>query len=240
MHIHETTGELYDVADYPSEKATPHALVPAAGREAGTVGSDGEDRRLDGRVEGASRSAVQRSLKQWGAGIVRRQRTRRAEKLPVLSAPQPGDTAYDTGPLTKDLRLAGPIGLRLSATSNRPETMFVVTLQDVGPDGRSPTSPPAVQLGSARSIDAAKSWGDGQGGYVLPYHPQTKATASPVPYRRGHVDTTSRSVRHSARSRKGHSLRLLDLAPGDTPHLCPRRPSCCRWRAGSTGSRTTP
>jgi predicted acyl esterase len=97
--------------------------------------------------------------------------------------------------------------------------MFVVTLQDVGPDGSITDLTAGGQLGSARSIDSARSWSDGQCGYVLPYHQQTKATASPVPT--GKVVPYDIEIRPAFSTiRKGHSLRLL-IGTGDTPHLLP-------------------
>lgn len=217
FHVEETTGARYDVAAYPSERATSQQWFLQPGKKLSPVKPTAKTGSSTVVWKGLTLSCA-RSLNQWTAGMLAKVYDE-CSKQPALSAPQPGDVTYDTGPVAKDLRLGGPIGLTLHATSNRPETMFVVTLQDVAPDGKITDLTAGGQLGSARSIEAAKSWPDGLGGYVLPYHQQTRATAQAVPV--GKVTRYDIEIRPAFSTiKKGHSLRVL-IGTGDTPHLLP-------------------
>ena len=145
--------------------------------------------------------------------------TRRAGSIGLLSMPQPGDAHFDTATLTEPMQLAGPVGLRLQATSTRPEAMFVVTLQDVAPDGKVIDITAGALLGSARAIDPAKSWPGVDGVYQLPYHPHTKAAEQRiVPGQMTTYDVELRSAYTTIPA--GHQLRVL-IQTGDLPHLLP-------------------
>lgn len=129
------------------------------------------------------------------------------------------ETTYTTEPLGEDLQLAGPIGLSLWVTSSRSETLLTVTLEDVAADGTSMDITGGAQLGSLRQLDPERSWPSPDGGYLLPYRPLTKASASRVP--------TGEPVRHDIEVRpafttvpKGHRLRLR-VSTADFPHIVP-------------------
>lgn len=217
FHVEETTGRRYDLAAYPSEQATSQQWFLQPGKKLAPVKPTVKTGASTVVWKGLTLSCA-RSLNQWTAGMLA-QVYDECSKQPMLSAPQPGDVSYDSGPLAKDLRLAGPIGLTLHASSNRPETMFVVTVQDIAPDGRITDVTAGGQLGSARSLEPAKSWSDGKGGYVLPYHQQTRATAKAVLV--GKVTRYDIEIRPAFSTiKKGHSLRVL-IGTGDTPHLLP-------------------
>lgn len=217
LHVIEPGGASYDIARYPSEQASYERYYLQAGKKLGT----------DAPTAGTGSDSIiwkplslycQRSLNQWGAGIFR-QAYETCKKYPPLATPQPGDVAYDTEPLASDLRLAGPIGLTLRATSNRPETMFIATLQEVAPNGEVTDISAGALLGSARAIDPDKSWTSIGDAYALPYHPHTKAAEQAVP--RGQVTRYDIEIRPAFQTvEKGHSLRLL-ISSGDTPHLLP-------------------
>ena len=221
LHVIEPGGASYDIARYPSEQATNERYYLQAGKKLGTEAptqAPSERSASDSIIWKPLSLYCQRSLNQWGAGIFR-QVYETCKKYPPLTTPQPGDVAYDTAPLASDLRLAGPIGLTLRATSNRPETMFVATLQDVAPNGEVTDITAGALLGSARAIDADKSWTSAGDAYALPYHPHTKAAEQSVPVRK--VTRYDIEIRPAFQTvEKGHSLRLL-IASGDTPHLLP-------------------
>jgi hypothetical protein len=217
LHVIEPGGANYDIARYPSEQATNERYYLRAGKKLGTEAPT-EQNGSDSIIWKPLSLYCQRSLNQWGAGIFR-DVYETCKKYPPLASPQPGDVAYDTGPLASDLRLAGPIGLTLRATSNRPETMFVTTLQDVAPNGEVTDITAGALLGSARAIDGAKSWPSTGDAYALPYHPHTKAAEQKVPARK--VTRYDIEIRPAFQTvEKGHSLRLL-ISSGDTPHLLP-------------------
>jgi putative CocE/NonD family hydrolase len=217
LHVIEPGGASYDIARYPSEQATYERYYLQAGKKLGTAAPTGPT-GSDSIIWKPLSLSCQRSLNQWGAGIFR-DVYETCKKYPPLSSPQPGDVAFDTGPLASDLRLAGPIGLTLRTTSNRPETMFVATLQDVAPNGEVTDITGGALLGSARAIDAEKSWTSTGDAYALPYHPHTKATEQAVPA--GKVTRYDIEIRPAFETvEKGHSLRLL-IGSGDTPHLLP-------------------
>lgn len=217
LHVEETGGQTYDLAAYPSERSTPQRWYLQPGQKLAPTRPTAKTGASTVVWKGVSLSCS-RSLGQWTAGILT-PAYEACSKIPAFSAPQPGDVVYDTGPLTKDMRLAGPIGLTLNATSTTPETMFAVTLQDVAPNGRISDLTAGGLLGSARAIDSGKSWPDGFGGYQLPYHPQTRASAQRVlPGKVTQFDVEIRPAFSTIP--KGHSLRVL-IGSGDTLHLLP-------------------
>lgn len=131
----------------------------------------------------------------------------------------PADAAYTTDPLADDLKLSGPIGLTIQATSTTPETMFVADLQDVAPDGKTTDLTGGAQLGSQRAIDASRSWPTADGGYMFPFHPLTKEAAQRV--EPGAVTRYDVEIRPAFLTiPKGHRLRVV-VRTGDTPHLLP-------------------
>jgi putative CocE/NonD family hydrolase len=217
LHVREPGGATYDIARYPSEQASYQRYYLQDGKKLGTeapTAATGSDSIIWKPLS----VACQRSLNQWGAGLFRNV-YETCKKYPVLSTPQPGDVAYTTAPLASDLRLAGPIGLTLRATSTRPETMFVATVQDVAPDGKITDVTAGALLGSARAIDTAKSWPSTGDAWALPYHPHTKASEQAVPQRK--VTRFDIEIRPAFQTvAKGHSLRLL-VQSNDTPHLLP-------------------
>lgn len=131
----------------------------------------------------------------------------------------PGEVTYTTEPLTEPLQLAGPIGLTLSAASDRPDTFFAVTLEDVAPDGFSTDITGGDQLGSLRRTDPSRSWRDDQGHLLRPYLVLTEAARRPVPL--GQVERYQIEVRPAfATVAAGHRLRLR-IATADFPHIIP-------------------
>jgi putative CocE/NonD family hydrolase len=170
-------------------------------------------------------SICDRSVDQWIIGAF----TLVTDRLPLpVPAPcfdddrlgQTGPTAltYTTAPLESPRTLAGPISATIYATASTTETEWVVNVEDVAPDGTSKPLTQGALLGSARALDAARSW-QVDGATVLPYHPYTKAASTPVP--RGAVVRYLVEVFPTyATIAAGHRIRVT-INTTDFPHLMP-------------------
>ncbi len=130
-----------------------------------------------------------------------------------------GEVTYTTGPLTEPLQLSGPIAVHLRATSTRSDALFAVTVEDVGPDGRSTDLSGGAQLGSLRALDEDATWYNADGSVLRPQLQLTRAARSPVPV--GADVSYEIEVRPTfATIPAGHRLRLR-IATADFPHLIP-------------------
>ncbi len=122
--------------------------------------------------------------------------------------------------MKRSMTLAGPVGATIYATSNRPQTELVATLEDVAPNGTSRPMTAGALLGSLRALDRKKSWYAKDGKPILPYHPYTKTSQKRVPTD-GSVSRFDIEIFPTVgRIAKGHHLRLT-LTTSDTPHLLP-------------------
>lgn len=222
LHVIEPGGARYDAARYPVEDArtTRLYLQPGGALEPTPAGpGDGGDPVV---FTGLSPLCT-RSTDQWAAGAL-------GEALAgtpfdctrhrVPSGPEPGEVSYATQPLAEDTTLAGPIGLTLRASSNRPETILVARLDDVAPDGTVTELTGGALLGSHRAVDRSRGWRSGEpGGWSLPYHPQTRDSQRPV--RPGRVTRYDVGIRPAFLTiPRGHRLRVT-VGTGDLPHLLP-------------------
>jgi putative CocE/NonD family hydrolase len=130
-------------------------------------------------------SICDRSSDQWIIGAF----TLVTDQLLPVPAPcfgddrlgQTGPTAltYTTAPFAKARTLAGPISASIYARADTTETEWVVNVEDVAPDGTSKPLTQGALLGSARALDASRTWQVG-GKTVMPYHPYTKLASVPV------------------------------------------------------------
>ena len=137
----------------------------------------------------------------------------RAAQTPVTSS------SWTTAPMTAPQRLAGPIGATLYASATTTDTEWVVEVEDVAPDGTSRPLTEGALLGSLRAVDASRSWAGPGGTYLLPYHPYTQESATPVVP--GQVTRYDVEVFPTyATLAPGHSLRVT-VSTADTPHLTP-------------------
>lgn len=165
------------------------------------------------------------SLEQWGAGggaLVLE--TAHLPPDPCTTDDRafeagPGALTYTTAPLRAPDQLAGPVDATIYATSTRPEVELVATLEDVAPDGQAVPLTSGALLGSLRQTSPKLSWYGAPGHFLLPYHPYTQGSLSPVP--------VGKVVRYDieifpidAAIATGHRLRLT-LTTSDTPHLLP-------------------
>ncbi|NYG59052.1 hypothetical protein BJ980_001975 [Nocardioides daedukensis] len=214
FHVQEPGGASYSIRNYPAETA-PHQRIDL---HPGTQLAPGAPTATTGQQKVHYRPialSCQRALVQWSAGLTRD--LYEGCKGTGLTKPQAGDVAYDSGVLTEDVRLAGPVGLTIQARSNVAQTVFVTTLQSIAPDGTITDISSGALLGSARAIDPTRSWTVNGDGLALPYHPHTKAAEKPVQVNQmTRYDIEIRPVFETVPA--GHRLRLL-IQTGDTPHL---------------------
>lgn len=98
----------------------------------------------------------------------------------VTSQAGPGSLTYTTAPLAASTAIGGPIGVTVFATSTRPESLFAVSVEAVAPDGTSMALASGRLLGSRRVLDPSRTWFDGSGHPIMPYHPFTRSSVEPV------------------------------------------------------------
>lgn len=140
----------------------------------------------------------------------------------ALTETGPGSLTYTTAPFGRATVIGGPVDATLYASSTRPETEMVATLEDVAPDGTATPITTGALLGSLRSVDAARSWRVAGGRYVLPYHPYTVGSAQAVPV--GRVTRFDIEIRPTfAELAAGHRLRLT-VTTSDLPTLVAPEP----------------
>ena len=121
--------------------------------------------------------------------------------------------------MERDTVIAGPIGATIYATSTRPDVELIATLEDIHPDGQSTPFTSGALLGSFRALDNDLSWFAADGAPLLPHHPYTQASVTPVPV--GEVTRFDVEVFSTfAQIAKGHRLRFT-LTTSDTPHVLP-------------------
>jgi putative CocE/NonD family hydrolase len=142
----------------------------------------------------------------------------------------PGALTYTTAPFTQDTVLGGPIDATIYATSTRPDTEFVATLEDVAPDGTVTPITTGALLGSLRAVNKTQSWTASDGRFLLPYHPYTAQSKKPVPT--GKVTRFDIEVRPTfAQIAQGHRLRLT-LTTSDLPAVVPTAPDDANLTGG--------
>jgi predicted acyl esterase len=151
-----------------------------------------------------------RSASQWTAGAL---------AVPPCEDSALNDsvgTSWQTAPLASDLHLLGPIDAQLFASSNRPDAMLSVHVEDVAPDGHVERLTGGWQVLSHRALDLARSRTlDGK--VIQPFHPFTQAAQKPM--ETGKVARIDVEVFPTgAVLRKGHRLRVT-VQQYDVPHL---------------------
>jgi predicted acyl esterase len=160
---------------------------------------------------------------QWAAGALSLVTNQFPVPVPCIDDDrlgQIGPTAltYTTAPFGHARTLAGPISAAVYARANRTETEWVVNVEDVAPDGTSKPLTQGALLGSARTLDQSRTWRV-DGTIVMPYHPYTKATATPVV--KGALTRYGVEVFPTYSTiAAGHRLRVT-INSTDFPHLLP-------------------
>jgi hypothetical protein len=130
----------------------------------------------------------------------------------------PWATTYTSAPFAHSEAVAGPIDATVYASSTTPETELVAELEDVTPSGSSYPLAEGALLGSLRAVNQSRSW-TANGMTLLPYHPYTKASATPVTP--GAVTKYQIQIFPTlATIAAGDRLRIT-LSTTDAPHLTP-------------------
>jgi putative CocE/NonD family hydrolase len=150
-------------------------------------------------------------------------------QAPPTETSEVAELAYAAEPFADDTEMIGPLALTLFAAVDRPDTNWIVALEDVGPDGSARELTRGFLKASHRELDPERSrpW--------EPYHPHVRT--EPVP--EGEVVEYAIALSPTANLfRRGHRIRLritsLDLrgnprpAPGVSPvhypwHVCSSR-----------------
>jgi putative CocE/NonD family hydrolase len=157
-----------------------------------------------------------RSTQQWSAGIIPESA---CGDPPRSHESFPAEAVFTSAPEAEPLRLAGPVGVTVEATANTAETMWVVTVDDVAPDGTAEQLSSGGLLGSMRAVDTERSWPSPDGGYLIARHPLTEASQQAVtPGALTRYDIEVRPI--FATVPAGHRLRVT-IGTGDFPHLTP-------------------
>lgn len=224
LHMYEVGGGRWlHTRAFPLFEAEPTRLYllrdgGLSTEPAETVGAD--TLRYRPRGAPAGRSWEQWTLGAYGFAASRRGRpikydldNRRIQKDGVLT--------YSTEPLDRDQTIAGPVGVTLHATATTRETLWVVHLDDVAPDGTSKPLSTGALLGSFRELDEKRTWYAPDGGVLLPFHPCTKESVQEVtPGAVTRYDIEVYPI--AARIAAGHRIRIT-VATSDFPNLAPGR-----------------
>jgi uncharacterized protein len=219
LHLYELgDGKYREARRYPFGEATPAPYYLGAGNTLGTA-KPKDAAGADPIVFTGATSPCDRQSDQWGAGGAALATSGQNPCDGNDSSLQagPGALTYTTAPFTSDRVVAGPIDATIYATSTRPDTYLEATIEDVDASGTSTSLTAGGLLGSFRALDAGQTWRAPDGNPLLPYHPYTRASATPV--ESGKVTRFDIEVFPTfGKIAKGHSLRLT-LTTSDTPHL---------------------
>jgi putative CocE/NonD family hydrolase len=247
LHYYDLGTEHYaEASTYPLAGATPttyyfdgtRAASGALSRNDGTLAttaptaSTGTDSVTWSPI---GSSICDRSVDQWIIGAFTLVTDQLGTPVPCFDDDRLGQTGptaltYTTAPMAKAKTLAGPIAATIYASANTSETEWVVDVEDVAADGTSKPLTQGALLGSARAVDASRSW-TVDGKTLLPYHPYTKASATPVkkgavtPYQIEEFPTYATIA-------KGHRIRVT-LQTTDFPHLVPTPPAILKLLGGT-------
>ena len=135
--------------------------------------------------------------------------------------PLPGDTIpgvrFSTAPLKKDMEVTGPMALYLSAVLDQTDATWIVSLNDVAPDGSSRLVTKGWLRASHRALDERRSKPS------QPFHPHTES----VLVEPGKIYEYAIEIRETSNLFKmGHKIELVikgQDAPSEDPiwfHLC--------------------
>ncbi len=223
LHYYDLgTGNYAETTTYPFTGATPTTLYFGAGTLSTTPPASGG---ADTEVWSPVGSPCGRSTDQWAMGALTLPTDVTGIPIPACidddrtTALGPTALTYTTAPLASPETIAGPIGATLYASATTTDTQFVVELEDVAPDGTSTPLTEGALLGQFRQVDPAASWPGANGTYLMPFHPYTQASATPV--------TPGAVTRYDVEVfptddtvAPGHRIRVT-VSTVDFPHLLP-------------------
>jgi putative CocE/NonD family hydrolase len=132
-----------------------------------------------------------------------------------------GALTYTTDPLREPATIAGPGNVTIYAAANTPNTEWVVTLDDVAPDGSARPLSTGDLIGSLRATDPARAWRlDGR--TIMSWHPYTRGSELAVPP--GGVERYEVELPATvARIARGHRIRVT-VQTSYSPYLEPQLP----------------
>ncbi len=235
LHLYQLgSGRWLDTADWPLSASRASAFYFGGGRSgtdplssndgtltvAAPVTRAGADRVLWSPVS----SPCDVQTDQWSAGAFPLALSYLGAKNPcdgndVTLGAGPDALVYTSAPFQQPQAIGGPIDATVYATATTTDTELAATVEEVSPAGRSVPLTSGALLGSLRAVNPRRSWTGGDGGYLLPYHPLTAASARPVtPGRVTRYDITVFPT--FAEIPAGWRLRVT-ITTADTPHLVP-------------------
>lgn len=173
--LEQQGGGWQTLETFPRQEATPRRLYLGS-EPSGVAGHAAFDGTL-GPVRPASRTehALQQRLSQWRSGPAVRGT---AGAMAVLGTTGMRDTrtfegaalTFTTPEVTEPWLLTGPLSLHLVTKTASTEGIWVVTVNDVAPDGFSQTIAEGALLSSRRGIDEGRSRRTPAGDYLQPSH----------------------------------------------------------------------
>ncbi len=224
LHLEDlATGAYTDASRYPLDQATPTTYYLGPGGTFGTTAPPA-GAAPDALAFTGTEIPCTSSTEQWAAGLGPLALSYFGLQDPCtqtvnLSQLGPGTQSYTTPPFSTSTTLAGPIGATLYATSTTSDTEFVVQLSDVAPDGQATALTSGLLEGRQRALDDQMTWYAPDGKPLLPYHPYTAASATPVVP--GAVTRYDIEVFPTVDTlQPGHRLRVT-IATSDFPHAVP-------------------
>jgi uncharacterized protein len=224
LHLEDlASGRYADVSRYPLDQTTPttYYLQPGSSLSPSAPPSTGG---TDPLVFTGSQIPCTSSTEQWLMGLGPLALSYFGLKDPCtqsvnLSQVGPGQHSYTTAPFTHPTTLAGPVGATLYATSTTTDTEWVVQLSDVAPNGNATALTSGLLEGNQRALNPSLTWYAPDGRPLLPYHPYTKVTQTPVVP--GQVTRYDVEVFPTFDTlAPGHRLRVT-VATSDFPHALP-------------------
>lgn len=128
---------------------------------------------------------------------------------------EPFEVQWTSEPFTEDVVLNGPISARLWLESTGPESVVVVRVADVAPDGTAKELTNGLQAASFREVDLERSRVV-DGWNIQPWHPYTPESVQPMPPGEA-VPVDIEVFPTAAVLRAGHRLRV-SIGAADFPH----------------------
>ncbi|MGH9005355.1 MAG: CocE/NonD family hydrolase, partial [Acidimicrobiia bacterium] len=225
LHLYQEGADRFvDTARYPLAETNPTALWLNEGGSLSATPPAGAPGGGDSIVFTGAGSPCNRATDVWGMGgpsaffasfgpLDRCM----ADDRSIQAGP--GALTYTSDAFSEDTALAGPIDVTVFATSTRPDTMWVATVEDVDATGTSRPLTSGALLGSFRALDPARTWTGPDGRPLMPWHPYTKESVRPVtPGEVTRYDIEVPPVFTTVTA--GHRLRVT-LTTSDFPHLLP-------------------
>jgi putative CocE/NonD family hydrolase len=224
LHYYDLgTGRFRETTTYPFTGSSPRTYFFGSGgkltRSRPTTSSAGSDKI----VWSPQGSPCGRPVDQWSMGGISITASEAQILAPCTDEDNtaqvgPWETSYTTAPLAKATTLAGPITATVYATATTTETQWVAEAEVVTPDGVSFPLTEGALLGSFRKVEASRSW-IVNGKTILPYHPYTKASSSPVVP--GAVEKYEIQIFPTLATLPAGDRLRVTIATVDTPHLVP-------------------